>query len=269
MISSLVQGLFHLISRENTAIPSDYTENYFRKGFDASALYFHRLGKKVDFVGKKVLDVGCGYGSTCVYMALHGAQRVVGIDIVEEHIAFANTKLYSEYSDISHKVEFKIATDPKQLAGEKFDVIISKDSFEHIENPGKYIMDLQEYVADNGIIAIGFGPLWKSPYGGHMGFMTRLPWVHLIFPEEVIMKERKRFRPDENAEKFEQTKGGLNQMTLRRFKDIMKNSNLEPLYLQTNVHDRKLTRLFNVLSHLPFCREYFTFNLYSIWRIKA
>jgi len=43
--------------------------------------------------------------------------------------------------------------------------------------------------------------------------MTPLPWAHLLFPESVIMNERKRFRPDENANKFEEVKGGLNKMT--------------------------------------------------------
>ncbi len=268
-MNGLVQRIFHLICWKDTTIPSDYDEEYFQKGFDETALYFHRLGNRVDFIGKKVLDVGCGYGTTCIYVARHGAREVVGIDIQEHRIEFAKAKLRTEYSDLANKVDFKVVTEPKLLEGQKFDIILSKDSFEHIENPEKYIQELEEYVTDDGIIAIGFSPLWKSPYGGHIDFMTSFPWAHLLFPESVIMNERKRFRPDENAAKFEQIKGGLNKMTLRKFIDVIKSSNLEPLYFKTNVHDRKLTRLFNILNRLPFCKEYFTFNLYSIWRVKA
>jgi SAM-dependent methyltransferase len=201
-------------------------------------------------------------------MALHGAQQVVGIDIIEDRIAFANSKLRKEYSSLTHKVDFKLVTNPKQLEGKKFDLILSKDSFEHIENPEKYIKELQKYLADNGRVVIGFGPLWKSPYGGHIDYMTGFPWAHLLFPEKIIMKERKRFRPDEDAEKFEQVKGGLNKMTLKKFKRIMKNSGLYLHYIKTNVHDRKLARIFHIFSHLPFCEEYFTFNLYSIWCLE-
>jgi len=49
-------------------------------------------------------------------------------------------------------------------------------------------------------IAIGFGPLWKSPYGGHIGYMTRLPWAHLLFSERAIMRERRRFFPNDPVE---------------------------------------------------------------------
>jgi SAM-dependent methyltransferase len=268
-MSALMQFLFHLVCRKDTAKPDDYDENYFRAGFDSTALFFRRLDNRVDFIGKRALDVGCGYGSTCIYMALHGAQQVVGIDINEDRIAFANAKLRSEYSSLTNKVDFKLVTNPKQLEGKKFDLILSKDSFEHIENPEKYIKELQEYLADNGRLVIGFGPLWKSPYGGHIDYMSSLPWAHLLFPESVIMHERKHFRPDEDAHTFEEVKGGLNKMTLKKFKDILGSSNLEPLYFKTNVHDRKLTKLFNILRRLPYCEEYFTFNLYSIWRVKG
>ena len=37
-----------------------------------------------DFTGKKVLDLGCGYGWHCEYAADHGAVQVVGVDISRE-----------------------------------------------------------------------------------------------------------------------------------------------------------------------------------------
>ncbi len=268
-MNGLVQRIFHLICQKDSTLASDNDAEYFHNGLDETDLYFHRLGNKVDYVGKKVLDVGCGHGATCIYVACHGAREAIGIDIQEHRIEFAKAMLRTEYSDLANKVDFKVVAEPKQLEGQKFDIILSKDSFEHIENPERYVQGLEECVADDGIIAIGFSPLWKSPYGGHIGFMTSFPWAHLLFPESVIMRERKRFRPDEKAEKFEQVKGGLNKMTLEKFMNIMKNSNLETLYFKTNVHDRKLTKLFNILSCLPFSKEYFTFNLYSIWRVKA
>jgi len=58
---------------------------------------------------------------------------------------------------------------------------------------------MKQYLKQDGLLVIGFSPLWKAPYGGHIRFMTKLPWAHLIFPEEVIMAERRRFRPDEEA----------------------------------------------------------------------
>lgn len=34
-----------------------------------------------DFAGKRVLDLGCGYGWHCIYAAEHGAAAVTGVDL--------------------------------------------------------------------------------------------------------------------------------------------------------------------------------------------
>ncbi|SMP20652.1 class I SAM-dependent methyltransferase [Flavobacterium hercynium] len=38
-----------------------------------------------DFAGKKVLDLGCGYGWHCRYAIENGAQSAIGIDISEKN----------------------------------------------------------------------------------------------------------------------------------------------------------------------------------------
>ena len=43
---------------------------------------WHVLQKMLpDFAGKRVLDLGCGFGWHCAYAIEHGATRVTGIDI--------------------------------------------------------------------------------------------------------------------------------------------------------------------------------------------
>ncbi len=42
-----------------------------------------------DFAGKDALDLGCGYGWHCAYMAAHGARSVLGIDLSEKMLAVA------------------------------------------------------------------------------------------------------------------------------------------------------------------------------------
>lgn len=199
-------------------------------------------------------------------MALNGARKVVGIDINKNSIDFARSKLANDYRNLLNIVEFKLADDIKQ---EKFDIVLSKDSFEHYDDPESFICTMKQYLQKEGIMVIGFGPLWKSPYGGHISYMTKVPWAHLIFPESVIMAERKRFRPNEDARSFEQIVGGLNKMTFTRYLNIVKESDLEILYFKTNVSPGKLIILLNVLRRIPFCREFFTVNLYSVLRIPS
>ena len=45
-----------------------------------------------DFAGKRVLDLGCGYGWHCGYAARHGAAYVLGIDLSEKMLETARIK---------------------------------------------------------------------------------------------------------------------------------------------------------------------------------
>jgi SAM-dependent methyltransferase len=204
-------------------------------------------------------------------MLLYGfecAKRVVGIDINEDAIAFAKSKRQS-YSDIEGILEFKL---PSEMATEKFNLVLSKDSFEHYDNPEDFIVTLEQYLKPNGQLVIGFSPLWKSPYGGHINDLTRLPWVHLLFPEPVLLLELRRFLKDENNKSFKQIAGGLNKMTLKRYLKIVQDRGFEFEFFKTNVSsnlkERSLLRIFRILCLIPPIREYFTVNLYSILHIK-
>jgi len=245
--------------------PEHYEEQDFKRGFDEAKEFFNRFGGRVDIAQKTILDFGCGLGSCCFYMALNGARKVVGIDIDEGRISFAKSKVASEYKHLSGVVEFGLNSD---LKSEKFDIIISKDSFEHYADPENLLVTWKQHLNKGGIIAIGFGPLWKAPYGGHLGYMTKLPWAHLLFPESVIMGERKRFRPDEDARSFAEARGGLNKMTLKRCKNAIAQSDLEIEYFETNVSRRKVVRLLKILSRIPLCGDLFTQNLYTILRLR-
>jgi SAM-dependent methyltransferase len=92
-------------------------------------------------------------------------------------IAFAQERLQRE-PELADVLEFCLVAAEGAELGEHFDVAISKDSFEHIAEPERYLEMLKRYVGPGGDIAIGFGPLWRSPYGAHQRAMTRVPWAH-------------------------------------------------------------------------------------------
>lgn len=142
-----------------------------------------------------MLDIGCGRGATCIEAARRGAVRVVGVDL---DVAPQTRELISGDAGLAGKVEL-VTTDGtlRELGAELFDVVLSKNSFEHYAEPESFISTMSARAKPGGLLAVGFGPLWKSPQGDHIEFMTPLPWAHLLFPEDVVLAERRRFRPAE------------------------------------------------------------------------
>ena len=240
-----------------------YAGDWWEEKLAADERFLSRL-PELTFEGRSVLDYGCGTGQTCVIAAQRGARRVLGVDLQE--VDFAQSQLAERYPELADRVEFRQIASDADIGEERFDLVLSKNTMEHVSDPEGYVAGMAGLLAPQGQLVIGFNPLWKSPYGGHLQFMTKLPWAHLIFPEEVVLRERRRFRPDEDPERYEDVKGGLNRMTLARFRELMAKSGLEPTYLEVNRNERKVAKALNAVGRLPGLTEYFAFSVHSMWR---
>ncbi len=267
-VTSIQESILHLFcSKGHYELTEANIETYFEKGFESSVEFFRRFDGNLNFKDKTVMDVGSGFGSTCFYMAQNGAKHVVGVEINPEALAFSHSKL-QKYPQAA--VEFKLPSEVS--ANERFDLIISKDSFEHYDNPEEFILNLKRLLKPDGVLCIGFSPLWKSPYGAHIAGMTKLPWVHLMFPEQVLIHELRGYINSNKIESFKDVAGGLNKMTLKRYTKIVESAGLEFQQFKTNVTSNRKSKfvfsVFRVLCMAPPIREYFTINVYSILRIK-
>lgn len=269
---ALAARVFHRLCRDgDVRPPAETRQESFEAGFPSSDRFFARL-PRLRIEGRSVLDMGCGLGATCFWLAEHGASRVVGVDIQE--VGFANEKLRTEYGHLAGRVSFARITDGDPFRIDPVDLVISKETFEHILDPVAYVETIKRVLAPGGELAIGFGPLWKAPWGGHISFMTRVPWAHLIFPEEVIMAERRRFRPDEDARCFEEILGGLNRMTSQRFNEIMDGAGFRSTSISINPRAEASSPLrrgmlagMDAARRVPGLGEYFIQSIYGTWRL--
>jgi SAM-dependent methyltransferase len=256
--------LFHQITDKNYVYTPESGIRGAEPDEESDSRFVKRFGGNLEFEGKAALDVGCGMGSLCARAARAGASEIVGIDL---DVAPAEARIRERYPDVAERVELvRTAGGLEELSGRQFDLVTSKDSMEHFPDPESFVHLLVALVKPGGELAIGFSPLWKSPKGGHIDYMTRVPWAHLLFSEETIMAERRRFRPHENAISFAEIKGGLNKMTLARFRSIMGGTELEPIYFEINVSDHPAVKAMRALTKVRPLREYFTQSVYSIWR---
>jgi len=79
-----------------------------------------------DFEGKRVLDIGCGFGWHCVYAAQHGASYVLGIDLSKKMLAVAKEK------NTMRQVEYKqMAMEDMNFSDGVFDIVISSLAFHY------------------------------------------------------------------------------------------------------------------------------------------
>ena len=82
-----------------------------------------------DLKGKRILDLGCGFGEHCVEFVAKGAEKVVGIDISEKMLEVAK----KENSDPGITYILMPMEDIGSI-NEKFDVVISSLAFHYIED---------------------------------------------------------------------------------------------------------------------------------------
>jgi SAM-dependent methyltransferase len=260
--------LFHLICTEPEPheLPADHERTWQEEHEEADDRFFSRM-PELSFEGRSVLDYGCGGGTTSIFAAEHGARRVLGVDIGS--VAGGEWWLENKYPELRDVIEFRQIEDAGDIGDERFDLVISKNTIEHVADPVGYVRDMAGLLAPDGQLVVGFGALWKSPLGGHIQHMTKFPWAHLLFPETVILRERRRYRPDEDPQRFEDIKGGLNRMTLAKFNAVMEQANLERVYFVTNRNDRLIAKVLDGFSKVPGLQEYFTFSVHSIWRVPA
>lgn len=100
-----------------------------QKGLEGAGEW-HALEKMMpDCCGKRVLDLGCGYGWHCRYAIEHGAVSCTGIDISEKMLHQAqkrNGSLWTNYRCM--------AIEDFEFEPESFDVVISSLAFHYLES---------------------------------------------------------------------------------------------------------------------------------------
>ncbi|MGA2528229.1 MAG: class I SAM-dependent methyltransferase [Acidimicrobiales bacterium] len=79
--------------------------------------------------GKRLLDVGCGWGTLAMHAAANFEASVVGITLSKAQADYARQRVAA--SGLGDRVEIRVQ-DYRELGGERFDAISSVGMFEHV-----------------------------------------------------------------------------------------------------------------------------------------
>lgn len=99
-----------------------------------------------DFCGKRVLDLGCGYGWHCRYAIEHGAIACTGIDISEKMLKEAwrrNASFWTDYR-LTPIEEYEFEPDT-------FDVVISSLAFHYLDDFGNLCKKIHRCLTPGGV----------------------------------------------------------------------------------------------------------------------
>jgi SAM-dependent methyltransferase len=242
---SLGERLLARLSREPEA--GDYEQPEWELDSSLSLLESRVPDFRARIASRSVVDFGCGAGFQSVALVQAGASRVLGVEANPQTLARARE--LAEGAGVGDALSF--CSRPGGEHAGRFDIVISQNSMEHFPDPLATLQEMSALLAPGGTLIITFGPPWYAPYGSHMHFFTRVPWVNLLFPEKTVLNVRARYRSD-GATRYEEVEGGLNRMSLARFESLIARCGL-----RVSMRRYEAVRGIDALARLPLLRELF------------
>jgi 2-polyprenyl-3-methyl-5-hydroxy-6-metoxy-1,4-benzoquinol methylase len=94
--------------------------------------------------GKRVLDIACGSGYGSQMLRLAGASSVLGVDVCADTVQYAR-----EHYQISG-IEFICADAEQFQSSERFDVIVSYETIEHLHYPLRFLENIHKLLVPGG-----------------------------------------------------------------------------------------------------------------------
>ncbi len=99
--------------------------------------------------GKIVLDVACGEGYGSYLLKMWGAKQIEAVDIDSEAIEKASIMFSNENINYMCQNAEKLP-----YADNSFDLIVSLETIEHLDNPDKFLLELRRVIKPDGTIIL-------------------------------------------------------------------------------------------------------------------
>lgn len=233
---------------------------------------FKKSSSIVNFKDKVVLDFGCGDGIKTSYIA-ERCRKAIGVDKVSPQIS-------KSQKNISGNLEFRIGFDDNiPLDNNSADIILCLEAWEHVMYPNRILDEFHRVLKPGSYVFFYYAP-WYYPTGAHVESFIPLPWCHVFFSEDIILKTLHKinnstlFNPpewalDSNGKRkkiFQDnslTSGWLNMMTEKQFrkmliisKKMQKFNCLHYELLGFSGSKSKIGKFTRPIRYFPVLREY-------------
>lgn len=117
------------------------------------AVAYHRwIFEKIrPWLGKTILEAGCGIGNLTGLLLSHG--RVIVADMNENYLRIVEDK-FRDYSNLKEVLLWDIRQEPPKNLGVSIDTIVSSNVLEHIENDDAVLKNFYQLLPAGGRIIV-------------------------------------------------------------------------------------------------------------------
>jgi 2-polyprenyl-3-methyl-5-hydroxy-6-metoxy-1,4-benzoquinol methylase len=137
-----------------------------------------------NFIGKRVLDVGCNTGFFTFQSSFLGASEVVGIDNAELAIRVAKTLQNTHY--LTHNTKFQVLDVNQAETLGKFDLILCLSMLHYLSNQDEIIKKLYSMLNPGGVLKLEMGiNVITTEINGK--FYPSLEHVQSLFPDSITI----------------------------------------------------------------------------------
>ena len=176
-----------------------------------------------------VFEAGCGDGMTTYAIASYGKVGKIVLNDTEDW----RDKRAMSFPFLKGNICQRLPID-----SESFDLAITYNTFEHIEEPGAALFELVRLCKRGGYIHIDFNPLYCSPLGLH-AFSFLMPYPQFLFSPQFIEAKIRELGVKDLGQEFRCLQP-TNQWRLAQFRELWRNSACEVLSLLEVREERHL-----------------------------
>jgi ubiquinone/menaquinone biosynthesis C-methylase UbiE len=256
----------------------DSNEQYFQQRLVETSHYRKLFDPHVSFHDKTVLDLGCNRGYMLHSFLQHESFNAIGADLVSYYLKDARR----DYGDHIQFIQSTPVSIP--LADESVDVCYTIDTVEHLSEPFAIFNEVYRVLKPGGTFLVHFNP-WLNPHGSHLEDIITFPWPHVVFSMDTLLTVAARVydspyydpacyfldgqgnkKPNPYLDR-EQWRTYLNHMTIRRFKDLLKQTRFTVTHQEKigfGGSTFKLSRVTRGLTKVPLLDELFTNVLFTV-----
>jgi SAM-dependent methyltransferase len=192
-----------------------------------------------------VFEAGCGDGMTSYAIASYRTGARVVLNDTEDW----RDKRAMSFPFVKGSVCRCLPID-----SDSFDLAITYNTFEHIEDPGAAFAELVRLCKPGGHIHIDFSPLYCSPLGLH-AFSFLMPYPQFLFSPTLIEAKVQELGVRDLGQEFHCLQP-TNKWRLAQFRELWRNSACEVVSLLEGREERQLEeRLLALVTEFPraFC----------------